>query len=218
MSLIKCPECKKKVSDKAVHCVKCGYPIRKTSKCPISAGIENIRKSTEEIQKSLSKDEEYESASTALFKVMIIMIYVLIAAICIFFIGLSFYELIPQSPVIFITTAILSALTLLSFLISIIFSKQKAEENQRRPKKVTDCVLTIVFISSFLSLCAINVFFMFTLQDDQNAAKSFLSFLCTVVIALAAALSKEVWFEKDKNYIISYIALILTLVIAIIQK
>ena len=29
MALIKCPECKKEVSDKAEVCPHCGYPLRK---------------------------------------------------------------------------------------------------------------------------------------------------------------------------------------------
>ncbi len=29
MALIKCPECKKKISDKCENCPQCGYPINK---------------------------------------------------------------------------------------------------------------------------------------------------------------------------------------------
>lgn len=29
MALIKCPECKKKISDEAYACIHCGYPLRK---------------------------------------------------------------------------------------------------------------------------------------------------------------------------------------------
>ena len=29
MALIKCPECKKQVSDEAYACMKCGYPFKK---------------------------------------------------------------------------------------------------------------------------------------------------------------------------------------------
>ena len=30
MALVKCPECNTEVSDKAMNCPKCGYPINKT--------------------------------------------------------------------------------------------------------------------------------------------------------------------------------------------
>ena len=31
MAIIKCPECRKKISDKAEVCPKCGFPMKKTS-------------------------------------------------------------------------------------------------------------------------------------------------------------------------------------------
>ena len=34
MTLIKCPECGKEISDKSDVCIYCGYPIEKTVKCP----------------------------------------------------------------------------------------------------------------------------------------------------------------------------------------
>lgn len=34
MSLIKCPECGKEISDKANNCVHCGYPINREIKIP----------------------------------------------------------------------------------------------------------------------------------------------------------------------------------------
>lgn len=33
MSLIKCPECGKEISDKAKHCVHCGYPLEELKQC-----------------------------------------------------------------------------------------------------------------------------------------------------------------------------------------
>ena len=33
MALIKCPECRKEISDQANECVHCGYPISKQPKC-----------------------------------------------------------------------------------------------------------------------------------------------------------------------------------------
>ena len=38
MALIKCPECGKDISDKAVSCIHCGYPLSAT---PISVVTEN---------------------------------------------------------------------------------------------------------------------------------------------------------------------------------
>lgn len=37
MALIKCPKCGKEISDQAVACVKCGYPIAQTKKNPVAA-------------------------------------------------------------------------------------------------------------------------------------------------------------------------------------
>lgn len=33
MSLIKCPECGKEISDKAKYCVHCGYPLEELEQC-----------------------------------------------------------------------------------------------------------------------------------------------------------------------------------------
>lgn len=33
MALIKCPECKKEISDKALQCIHCGYPIKLKDNC-----------------------------------------------------------------------------------------------------------------------------------------------------------------------------------------
>ena len=47
MALIKCPECKKKISDKCENCPNCGYPIDKICKPTETqtTNIENIAKS-----------------------------------------------------------------------------------------------------------------------------------------------------------------------------
>lgn len=42
MSLIKCPECSKKISDKAKSCPNCGYKIRKTKKSEAKKTIKDI--------------------------------------------------------------------------------------------------------------------------------------------------------------------------------
>lgn len=36
MALIKCPECGKKVSDKAPACIQCGYPLKSAPKTPVT--------------------------------------------------------------------------------------------------------------------------------------------------------------------------------------
>jgi hypothetical protein len=43
MSLIQCPECKNEISDKAIYCPQCGYPIAKHLKRVFSPGNENKR-------------------------------------------------------------------------------------------------------------------------------------------------------------------------------
>lgn len=218
MSLIKCPECRKKVSNKAVYCVKCGYPIRKAPKCPISDYVKDIKDSKNKTCTKSKSNEKYDSASTSLFKVAIIMIYGFLALFCIAFIIISYYTLIPLSPVLFTTTAILSFFTLIIFLVSIFDLTPKSIKNQEYLKKRYNHVIGVIFLFSSITLCIINFTFLFILHDDANSVMSFFSFLCIILIALTVSLSKEVWNEKDKNYIISYIALLLTLVLAIVQK
>ncbi len=41
MALISCPECKSEVSDKAPHCIKCGYPISLSENSLPSAALEH---------------------------------------------------------------------------------------------------------------------------------------------------------------------------------
>lgn len=42
MAIIKCPECKKDVSDKAANCPNCGNPIDTSIKCP-KCGSKNTK-------------------------------------------------------------------------------------------------------------------------------------------------------------------------------
>ena len=42
MAIIKCPECKKDVSDKAANCPNCGNPIDSSIKCP-KCGSDNSK-------------------------------------------------------------------------------------------------------------------------------------------------------------------------------
>lgn len=35
MAIIKCPECGKDISEKATHCIHCGYPIKPRSAQPV---------------------------------------------------------------------------------------------------------------------------------------------------------------------------------------
>ena len=55
MALIKCPECGKEISDKAVACVNCGYPIREF----LSDNQEAV---SDEVNESARKPDKTERA------------------------------------------------------------------------------------------------------------------------------------------------------------
>lgn len=222
MSLIKCPECKKKISDKADHCVRCGYPIRRSKKCTLSSEIRNINNTTKEIKETLTKNNESENVSSALFKAIILTVYLLIALSCLILSLKLLYQLIPTSPILFITITILAFISLLSFLIVLIFpnmvKKIKVTEENGKLKNIIFSILRCTPLISLASLGILVICFFISLPGDANSIGIFTLFLYIMMIALIAAMSKDIWYERDRNYILSYIALICTLIIAIMQR
>lgn len=57
MALIKCPECGKKVSDKANVCIHCGYPLEETELH--ESRISEIMEEMDNLSKKIEKDEKY---------------------------------------------------------------------------------------------------------------------------------------------------------------
>lgn len=55
MALITCPECGKKISDKADACIHCGYPLHNKQKTEgeYHCLLETMRKEQEEMEESL---------------------------------------------------------------------------------------------------------------------------------------------------------------------
>jgi hypothetical protein len=71
MSLINCPECNKEVSDSALSCIHCGYPLEKESES--SAGKDTVATQPEKAQKNL--EGQINRAIDAIFA--LIYIYLL---------------------------------------------------------------------------------------------------------------------------------------------
>lgn len=63
MALIKCPECKNEVSDKAKACPRCGYPVAELYKPSPTASVTN---SIETMQEQQGKAQEYNRIKTQL--------------------------------------------------------------------------------------------------------------------------------------------------------
>lgn len=61
MALITCPECGKKISDKAEACVGCGYPLNMKEKKYIDAAV-----CSQDFEEEIEKDaEEFMNKSTS---------------------------------------------------------------------------------------------------------------------------------------------------------
>ena len=78
MSLKRCPECHKKVSDQAAQCIKCGYPFRNNKVgCMQSIELKEISATLKEIRSNLENyhqdDLDENSVSISVFKICIIM-------------------------------------------------------------------------------------------------------------------------------------------------
>lgn len=56
MSLLKCPECGKEVSDKAGVCPNCGFPIEKKDEKEVNEMADNSEEITDKEKKLLKKD------------------------------------------------------------------------------------------------------------------------------------------------------------------
>lgn len=55
MALIKCPECKKKISDQCENCPNCGYPIKANITTVEAEAFEKTNSSKDNIAKSVLK-------------------------------------------------------------------------------------------------------------------------------------------------------------------
>ena len=62
MALINCPECEKQVSDKAVSCPNCGYPISQmVNSNSFKEGLKSSPKDYEETKQNLDAKEDLQS-------------------------------------------------------------------------------------------------------------------------------------------------------------
>lgn len=59
MSLIKCPECGKEISDKALNCINCGYPLNNNI-CSINGFEYDLTEYVEELRKDPSKVSSFD--------------------------------------------------------------------------------------------------------------------------------------------------------------
>lgn len=92
MPLIKCPECKKKVSDQCGNCPRCGYPIEK-----VAANIEpkpekTLKEENIEPAKKKGKEREKKPINKKLLIVIIAITFVLLSVCCV----LGYNALLPR--------------------------------------------------------------------------------------------------------------------------
>ena len=87
MALIKCPECREKVSNQSDRCIRCGYPLRRKTLCLASMKLDMIEKNMQKLQNSSAKEtdanDDENPITTHLFKMGIVFVLVF------FFFGFS---------------------------------------------------------------------------------------------------------------------------------
>ena len=69
MALINCPECDKKISDKSVICIHCGYPLAEQYSCIESTSNQGLENETERNQ---------EKSQSLTIKILVSLIVVLL--------------------------------------------------------------------------------------------------------------------------------------------
>lgn len=143
MALIKCPECKNNISDKAPTCPKCGYPITDLSRNTNRADVKPL--SPQKKWNLMTKDEKKLGYITAL-----IILWFILAGIF---------------PVVGIIISVIVIVFSIAYLLSPkaradfdkFFEKQKPEYNPAITKKWMIGLLIVATISLFISVGSYSV-------------------------------------------------------------
>lgn len=222
MSLRLCPECHKKVSDQAAHCVKCGYPFRKNKvRCMQSVELKKIETKLKEMQSDLEKmhqsDIDENSVSISVFKAGIIgslaiAFFVLLTAVVI-----NMFNVFSEISVfcVIISSVFVAAVVSMFALIFLSDLERKKPQLKKTVKclSVICCIVICVYIvMSTMVMFASDIF----IHDEKLTACSILHMLFGGLGFAISLMIQEVWHTKDKTFIFAFIALVWALIVGIV--
>lgn len=221
MSLKKCPECHKKVSNQATHCVKCGYPFRKNKVVhmhipeleDMRAILKGINKNLEEMKHS---DIDENSISISFFKIgiiaplFILFLIPLVAAIT------STLDAFTEFSILFIVIAITFVVSLISMAVLMFLANLERKKSKKRFIKHLSAICAIiicVYIAISVSLYIIYDIFI----HDEKMKTCFMihAFFGGGGLAISSMI-QEVWHTKDKPFIFAFISLVCAFIVGII--
>ncbi|MBR4021696.1 MAG: zinc ribbon domain-containing protein [Ruminococcus sp.] len=222
MSLKKCPECHKKVSDQATHCVKCGYPFRKNKVVhmhipeleDMRAILKGINKNLEEMKHS---DIDENSISITFFKGGIVALLVIAFLILLIAAAISIFDIFSEVSILCVLFSSVFVAALVSMITLIPLSN--LEKNTPKKKKTIKCISVIccIVICVYIVISSIIMLISDMLIHDQNLMTcSILHMIFGGLGFLISLMIQEVWHTKDKPFIFAFISLVWALIVGII--
>lgn len=220
MSLIKCPECKKKISNKAEHCVKCGCPIKKSMRNLNEITIENLNIISKLPENSNNNNSSEEPITTYIFKTVIMLTHLAIVIICLTFTIYYTCQYYETANKFLFRLSLICIIQEFCILLIYFFTdwmeknfKKLGKDKLKDKLKYILYIISCCFVFTIVLLMILNIF----LIPGGNTETMTVFWLC-VISFIASIMAKEIMKEKDQNYIISYLALIATIIIAIFVK
>lgn len=220
MSLIRCPECCKKISNQASSCVRCGYPVRKRKVICKPVRMKKIELELKAIHEDLNrlhKDELCEdSISLWIFKFGIISALVIVFLLMLYAAIKNTFEAFSEnstlSLIISTTTIMITVFLICSFIFSHL--ERKISKMKKFFSTLSKVLCTIIFMYIFiamLSVCVIDL-----LKGEGALTQCFTYHMLFGISGLILSLMiEEVWYIKDKNFVFAFIAIVCTLVAGI---
>lgn len=222
MSLRRCPECHKKVSEQAAQCVKCGYPFRKNkTRCMQIIELEEMKTTLKEIQSDLGKknhsDIDENSVSISVFKAGIIGSLVIVFLILLVAAAISIFDVFSEASSLcaLISSVFLAAVVSMIALIFLSDLERKKPQLKKTVKclSVICCIVICVYIAtSTMVMFASDIF----IHDEKLTACSILHMLFGGLGFAISLMIQEVWHTKDKAFIFAFIALVWALIVGIV--
>lgn len=222
MSIKRCPECQKKVSDQAAYCVKCGYPFRKNkSKCIQITGLEEIKTTLKEIQSNLEKtiqsDIDENSVSIYVFKVFIVGSLVIAFGVLLAAVVINMLNVFSQISAfcVIISSAFVAALV--SMIALIFLSNLEIKEAKLKKAVKNLSFICCMVICVYIVMCIIIMFVSDLFIHAENLTACSIYHAVFGVSGLTISLMiQEVWHTKDKTFIFAFIALVWALIVGIV--
>lgn len=222
MSLRRCPECHKKVSDQAARCVKCGYPFRKNkARCMQIIELEEMKTTLKEIQSDLKKmhqsDIDENSVSISVFKAGIIGSLAIAFGAAFIATLLNTWDVFHENLILYsviITVCIIAAASMVGFGFLLHFERKNPQ------KKSTVKRLSIILcfsICAYISLASLSAIIADVLVEKKVVSQCMTYHMLFGVLGFVLALMiQEVWHTKDKTFIFAFIALVWALIVGIV--